>query len=75
MIQLTNMINIYNNISFIKDITEVKSAKFDFCRGIYNYKKQNFYPNEIELYTSFFIKSKLISYLYNLYQNIKRKLR
>ena len=70
-----SMINIYNNISFIKEISEVKSAKFDFCRGIYNYKKQNFSPNEIDLYTSFLIKSKLISYLYNLYQNIKRKLR
>ena len=70
-----SMINIYNNISFIKEISEVKSAKFDFCRGIYNYKKQNFSPNEIDLYTSFLIKSKLISYSYNLYQNIKRKLR
>ena len=70
-----SMINIYNNISFIKLISEIKSAKFDFCRGIYNYKKQNFVPNEIDLHTSFFIESKLISYLFSLYQNIKRKLR
>ena len=70
-----SMINIYNNISFIKEISQIKSAKFDFCRGVYNYKKQNFSPNEIELHTSFFIESKLISYLYSLYHNIKRKLR
>lgn len=38
------MINLYHNIVFIKSITQDSCATFNFGRGIYNYKTQNFAP-------------------------------
>ena len=38
------MINLYHNTLFIKKITESSNATFNFGRGIYNYKIQNFAP-------------------------------
>jgi hypothetical protein len=38
------MINLYHNTLFIKNITEFSDATFNFGRGAYNYKNQNFSP-------------------------------
>jgi CelD/BcsL family acetyltransferase involved in cellulose biosynthesis len=39
------MINLYHNTLFIKNITEFSDATFNFGRGAYNYKTQNFSPD------------------------------
>lgn len=38
------MINLYHNTLFIKKITKFSDASFNFGRGAYNYKTQNFSP-------------------------------
>lgn len=43
------MINLYHNTIFIKYITNLSSATFNFGRGIYNYKIQNFAPEPRDL--------------------------
>ena len=39
------MINLYHNTLFIKNITELSDAVFNFGRGAYNYKTLNFAPD------------------------------
>ena len=63
------MMNLVSNTAFIKEITKENSATFNFGRGDYNYKIQNFGPeviplfelntyiSEVEKYLSLFLKS------------------
>lgn len=44
------MVNLYHNIMFIKRITHKNDAVFNFGRGAYNYKIQNFKPEIYSLY-------------------------
>ena len=44
------MINLYHNTLFIKKITEGSDALFNFGRGDYNYKIQNYYPQVFDLF-------------------------
>ena len=44
------MMNLVSNIAFIKEITKENSAKFNFGRGDYSYKIQNFGPEVIPLF-------------------------
>ena len=45
------MINLYHNTLFIKTITEKQTAIFNFGRGNYLYKNQNFSPNFFPLFS------------------------
>ena len=63
------MMNLVSNTAFIKEITKENSATFNFGRGDYSYKIQNFgpeviplfelntYSTEVEKYLSLFLKS------------------
>jgi len=63
------MMNLVSNTAFIKEITQENSATFNFGRGDYSYKIQNFgpkviplielntYSTEVEKYLSLFLKS------------------
>lgn len=44
------MINLYHNTLFLKNITEASDASFDFGRGDYNYKIQNYSPEFFDLF-------------------------
>ena len=44
------MINLYHNTLFLKYITQNSDAVFNFGRGIYNYKIQNYQPEVYELF-------------------------
>lgn len=44
------MMNLVSNTAFIKEITQKNSATFNFGRGDYSYKIQNFGPKVIPLY-------------------------
>ena len=44
------MMNLYHNTRFIKEITSKESAIFNFGRGTYKYKLQNFNPEIFNLY-------------------------
>ena len=45
------MINLYHNTLFIKTITEKQTALFNFGRGNYSYKNQNFLPKIEQLFS------------------------
>ena len=45
------MINLYHNTLFIKTITEKQTAVFNFGRGNYSYKNQNFSPKIEQLFS------------------------
>ena len=44
------MINLYHNTLFIKEITKESDAIFNFGRGDYSYKTQNFAPDIFSLF-------------------------
>tara|TARA_B100001250_G_scaffold40975_1_gene32429 strand:- start:11546 stop:12550 length:1005 start_codon:yes stop_codon:yes gene_type:complete len=44
------MINLYHNTLFLKNITESSEASFNFGRGDYNYKIQNYSPEVFDLF-------------------------
>jgi len=69
------MINLYHNTLFIKHITEESNAIFNFGRGAYNYKIQNFRPEILELYELNTFTNNLEKRLFIVLRNMKNKLR
>lgn len=76
------MINLYHNILFIKKITELTQANFNFGRGDYKYKIQNFGPKIFPLYTINVFKNKfhlfsfrIRNYLYNFVRLVYRRIK
>jgi hypothetical protein len=69
------MINLYHNTLFIKHITEESNAIFNFGRGAYNYKIQNFRPEILELYELNTFTNNLEKRLFIVLRNMKDKLR
>lgn len=70
------MINIYHNTLFIKNMTQSSNASFNFGRGVYNYKIQNFSPEilpleEISVFNSYFEKICFQFYKYLNFRIIK----
>ena len=66
------MINLFNNTSFIKKITKKNNVIIDFCRGLYEYKKQNYRPIEIESYISFYFRNSIKNKAYSLFFKLKK---
>tara|TARA_B100000902_G_scaffold392929_1_gene446217 strand:+ start:64734 stop:65768 length:1035 start_codon:yes stop_codon:yes gene_type:complete len=64
------MINIHHNTIFIKHITSNKKASFNFGRGIYNYKTQNFRPEIKNMYEFYSFRNYYEFYIFK----FKRKL-
>lgn len=66
------MINLYNNILFIKKVTLNEDAVFNFGRGDYLYKVQNFDPHIYSLYNIRIFKNKFKLFLYMFFSGIRR---
>jgi|TARA_B110000091_G_C13700805_1_gene426197 hypothetical protein len=76
------MMNLYHNARFIKEITSKESAIFNFGRGIYKYKLQNFNPEVFNLYefmifnnvflkVKFILKENIEFFLKSIYKKLK----
>jgi len=66
------MINLYHNIKFIKSITKLSAATFNFGRGVYNYKLQNFAP-ELKILVDFStFENKCTMYIFLLKNSLRR---
>lgn len=76
------MVNIYHNTLFMKKVTSYTDAVFNFGRGDYLYKTQNFNPKVYDLYNVhvfkigyqfwfYLVKSKLLYFLKLIYKFIK----
>lgn len=66
------MVNLYHNTLFIKNITEEYDAVFNFGRGAYNYKIQNFQPEVFNLY-NFYVFGNIFEVLFFQIINILKK--
>jgi len=76
------MINLYHNVMVIKNITEKSNAFFNFGRGTYNYKIQNFSPEIFNLFEFnsfdsesgrlvFLLQKKIIKWFKKIHKKIK----
>lgn len=76
------MMNLYHNTRFIKEITSKESAIFNFGRGTYKYKLQNFNPETFNLYefiafnnvflkVKFILKENIVFALRSIYKKFK----
>ena len=63
------MINLYHNTLFIKEMTLLNESTFNFGRGDYSYKVQNFSPDIFPLYNVHIFKNKF--QLFNFILNYK----
>lgn len=63
------MINLYHNTLFIKEMTLLNESTFNFGRGDYSYKVQNFLPDIFPLYNVHIFKNKF--QLFNFILNYK----
>ena len=77
------MMNLFHNTLFIKHITLNESAIFNFGRGTYRYKLQNFSPDIFRLYElttfsnsflkmKFFIQDKCLTLVKLIYKEVKK---
>jgi hypothetical protein len=77
------MMNLFHNTIFIKRITSDESAIFNFGRGTYLYKLQNFAPEIHHLYEcntfknsfekiKFITQEKVITWIKLIYKKIKK---
>lgn len=55
----TKMINIYNYILFIENISSKKNVEINFGRGIYDYKMVNFKPDVKQLFAIYIFHSQV----------------
>ena len=65
----SKMINIYNYISFIENVSLNHSVNINFGRGVYNYKLENFKPDIKQLFSAHIFQSK---FRLNLFLAIER---
>ena len=64
------MMNLYHNTRFIKEITSKESAIFNFGRGTYKYKLQNFNPEIFNLYEFITFNNAFLKVKFILKENI-----
>lgn len=65
------MVNLYHNIFFIKRISHENDAIFNFGRGAYNYKIQNFKPEIYSLYELNIFDSTFEVFLFKFSKKVK----
>ena len=64
------MMNLYHNTRFIKEITSKESVIFNFGRGAYKYKLQNFNPEVFNLYEFITFNNTFLKVKFILKENI-----
>ncbi|MEC9209432.1 MAG: hypothetical protein VX762_03295 [Bacteroidota bacterium] len=69
------MINLYHNTLFIKNITENSDATFNFGRGAYDYKVQNYQPEVFGLFELNIFENMLEKVLFQMSQRTKKSIK
>ena len=69
------MINLYHNTLFIKNITQNSDATFNFGRGAYDYKIQNYQPEVFELFELNTFENMLEKVLFQMSQRTKKRIK
>ena len=67
----TKMINIYNYISFIENLSYENSIKISFGRGVYYYKVANFKPDIKQLFSAYIFANQLQLMIFLFVEKIK----
>jgi hypothetical protein len=69
------MVNLYHNTLFIEDITKNSDAIFNFGRGAYDYKIQNYQPEVFELFELNTFENMPEKVLFQIFQFIKKRVK
>lgn len=71
----TKMVNIFNYISLMQELSSKNTVKMNLGRGTYNYKITNFKPEIKQLFAIFIFSSKFQKLSFLFFKNVKNSIR